>query len=107
METTAPEMDLDKARELLSQLILYTGRTGRAVGFWEIAFSLGYTEETISSMVKTLEAHNILKRCDTSDCRGFTVDPRYVEDALHTLVAESKLVAYSASGKTYYYTPEQ
>lgn len=100
-------MEVEKAHEMLSTLILHVGRQGRPVGFWEIAIGLGYTEDSVLDMLKVLEDHGILKRCDTPDCPGFTLDPRYIEDTLQTLVGEDKLVSYTAGGRTHYYAPEE
>lgn len=99
-------MELEQASAMLSKLVLHIGRQGRPVGFWEIAFGLGYSEDAVHEMLKTLEEHGILNRCDTPDCPGFTLDARYIEDALQTLVTEDKLVAYTAQGRTHYFSPE-
>lgn len=100
-------MELEKAHAMLSELVLHIGRRGSPVGFWEIALGLGYTEDSVLEMLKTLEDHGVIKRCDTPDCTGFTLDPRYIEDTLQALVAEDKLVSFTANGRTHYYSPEE
>jgi len=99
-------MTIEQARVILSSLILHIGRQGRPVGFWEVAFKLGYSEEDVSEAINVLESHGVLRRCDTADSTGFTLDSRYVADTMQTLVAEDKLVSFTAGGKVHYFSPE-
>lgn len=99
-------MEFDTARSMLSKLILQVGKAGRPVNLWEVGVKLGYSTDDITMMFEVLQAHGILQRCDTDSSVGYTLDARFVEDALEELVKTDKLVSFQTGGKTQYYSPE-
>lgn len=99
-------MEFDTARSMLSRIVLQVGKAGHPVGLWEVGVKLGYTTDDITTMFEVLEAHGILRRCSTGNSVGYTLDARFVEDALEELVKADILVSFKSGDRTQYFSPE-